>query len=92
MFRIFIFAIIMLIIFIGAYKLISHLLQSRIEKRLFKQHNPGKTWHSVYKPAGIVAASLFAMLTFYLVIDTQYLLATISVIFTGASFWIYRRC
>uniref|UniRef100_A0A2A4Z0V3 Uncharacterized protein n=1 Tax=OCS116 cluster bacterium TaxID=2030921 RepID=A0A2A4Z0V3_9PROT len=92
MFRIFIFAFIMLIIFIGAYNLITHMLNSRIERRLFKQHNPKKVWHSIYKPIGIVFACTFAIITHYFIGEAQYLMAFFSVLFIGGSIWVYRRC
>ncbi|PCI87785.1 MAG: hypothetical protein COB24_05030 [Hyphomicrobiales bacterium] len=82
----------MLIVFIGAYKLITHMLNSRIERRLFKQHNPKKPWHSIYKPIGVISACIFAIITNYLIVDAQYLMAFVSVLFIGGSIWVYRRC
>lgn len=92
MFRIFIFAIILLIIFIVAYQAIVHILNSRIEKRLFKQHNPKKTWRSIYKPIGIIAACAFAIITNYFIIEAQYLLAFFTCFFIAGSIWLYRQC
>lgn len=92
MFRIFIFAFIMLIIFIGAYNLITHILNSRIERRLFKQHNPKKTWHSIYKPIGIISACIFAIVTNYFIGEAEYLMAFFSLLFIAGSIWVYRRC
>lgn len=92
MFRIFIFAVIMLVIFIGAYKAITHMLNSRIERRLFKQHNPTKAWHSIYKPVGIILACIFAIITNYFITETQYLMAFFSMLSVAASIWVYRRC
>lgn len=92
MFRILIFAVILLIIFILAYKVIVDLLSSRIEKRLFKQHNPGVGWHSIYKPIGIASACIFAIITHHFFSETQYLMAFFSLIFVGGSIWVYRKC
>lgn len=92
MFRIFIFVIILLIIFVVAYNIITDILSSRIEKRLFKQHNPGKKWHSIYKPVGIISACVFAIMTNYFIFDAQYLLAAFSLFFIGGSIWLYKMC
>lgn len=92
MFRIFIFAIILLIIFIIAYKVIVNMLNSRIERRLFKQHNPQKTWNSIYKPVGIIAACMFAIITNYFIFETQYLMAFVSCFFIAGSIWVYKQC
>lgn len=92
MFRIFIFAIILFVIFVMAYKLLNNMHHSRMQKRIFKQHNPDKVWRSIYKPAGIIAACGFAVLTNYLYFDAQYLLAFASCFFIAGSIWVYKQC
>ncbi len=92
MFRIIIFLIILTIIFVGAYKFMVNMLNSRIERRLFKQHNPNKVWHSIYKPIGIILACIFAIISNFLLFDAQYLLAFISLLGVGGSIWLFKKC
>lgn len=92
MFRIFIFAFIIVFVFILAYKIITHMLNSHAQKRAFKQQNPNKVWKSIYKPVGIIFACIFAIITNHLIVDAQYLLAFFSTLFIGGSILLYRQC
>ncbi|MCJ8324702.1 MAG: hypothetical protein HRU29_05405 [Rhizobiales bacterium] len=92
MFRIFIFTIIVIVVFIIAYRLVVHMLNSRNQKLQFKQDHPDATWRSIYKPIGIVAASGFALIAHYNINDSQYLIALAAAVFAGISVWVYRKC
>lgn len=92
MFRILIFVILLSLIFFGAYRVMVDILNSRIERRLYKQHNPNSVWHSIYKPIGIISACIFAIISNYFLIEAQYLLAFLSVLGVGGSIWLFKKC